>query len=336
MTTIKDVARLAKVSVATVSRVINNANNVRDNTRDTVKNAMEKLNYYPDANARALSQQNSNTIGIVVADVSDPFFGAMVSAVEKVASRTGNFLLIGNGYHNEQQEYNAITQLIEHRCSSLVVHAKMIPDSTLKKLMLQVPGMVLINRIVKGFEKRCIALDDRYGSYLAVKHLIQHGHTQIGYLCSNHNISDSSDRLQGYKDALLEHGIDVNENLIAIGLPNETGGEQAMMSLLERNCHITAIACYNDSMAAGAMSVLYDNDIKIPSSISIIGFDDLVLSRYLHPKLTTIRYPLQTMAEQAAELALKLAKGDDIPTNLINVYIPTLTKRYSVAIINNN
>lgn len=333
MATIKDVAQLAKVSVATVSRVINNANNVSNIKREIVKTAMEKLNYYPDANARALSQQNSNTIGIVVADVSDPFFGAMVSTVEKVAYRTGHFLLIGNGYHNEQQEYNAITQLIEHRCSSLVVHAKILPDSTLARLMQQVPGMVLINRIVKGFEKRCIALDDRYGSYLAVKHLIQHGHTKIGYLCSNHNISDSSDRLQGYKDALLEHNIDINDNLIAISSPNETGGEQAMMVLLERNCQITAIACYNDSMAAGAMSVLYDNDIKIPTEVSIIGFDDLLLSRYLHPKLTTIRYPLQTMAEQAAELALIIAEGKEPPANLINIFVPTLTKRHSVNFI---
>ncbi|MCX8584521.1 MULTISPECIES: substrate-binding domain-containing protein [unclassified Gilliamella] len=330
MATIKDVAHLAKVSVATVSRVINNAENVSDTTRETVKKAMEKLSYYPDANARALSQQNSNTIGIVVADVSDPFFGAMVSTVEKVASKTGHFLLIGNGYHNEQQEYNAITHLIEHRCSSLVVHAKMLPDSRLIKLMEQVPGMVLINRLLKGFEKRCIALDDRYGSYLAVKHLIQHGHTKIGYLCSNHEISDSSDRLQGYKDALIEHNIDVNENFIAFSSPNEEGGEQAMMSLLERNREITAIACYNDSMAAGAMSVLYDNDIKIPAEISIIGFDDLLLARYLHPKLTTIRYPLHTMAEQAAELALCLAKGESPSANLINIYTPTLSKRYSV------
>lgn len=330
MATIKDVAHLAKVSVATVSRVINNAENVSDTTRETVKKAMEKLSYYPDANARALSQQNSNTIGIVVADVSDPFFGAMVSTVERVASKTGHFLLIGNGYHNEQQEYNAITHLIEHRCSSLVVHAKMLPDSRLIKLMEQVPGMVLINRLLKGFEKRCIALDDRYGSYLAVKHLIQHGHTRIGYLCSNHEISDSSDRLQGYKDALIEHNIDVNENFIAFSSPNEEGGEQAMMSLLERNREITAIACYNDSMAAGAMSVLYDNDIKIPAEISIIGFDDLLLARYLHPKLTTIRYPLHTMAEQAAELALCLAKGEAPSANLINIYTPTLSKRYSV------
>ena len=103
-----------------------------------------------------------------------------------------------------------------------------------------------------------------------------------------------------------------------------------MMSLLERNRQITAIACYNDSMAAGAMSVLYDNDIKIPDDISIIGFDDLLIARYLHPKLTTIRYPLHTMAEQAAELALQLTKGEPHPANLINVFIPTLTKRYSV------
>ncbi|OCG21165.1 DNA-binding transcriptional regulator GalS [Gilliamella sp. wkB108] len=333
MATIKDVARLAKVSVATVSRVINNANNVSDKTRHTVKHTMEKLNYYPDANARALSQQNSNTIGIVVADVSDPFFGAMVSTVEKVAYRTGHFLLIGNGYHNEEQEYNAITQLIEHRCSSLVVHAKILSDNTLKKLMQQVPGMVLINRIIKGLEKRCIALDDRYGSYLAVKHLIQNGHTRIGYLCSNHEISDSSDRLQGYRDALAEHHIKIDENLIAFSSPNEIGGEQAMMYLLERNRQITAIACYNDSMAAGAMSVLYDNDIKIPADVSIIGFDDLLLARYLHPKLTTVRYPLQTMAEQAAELALTLAKGETAPRNLINIFVPTLTKRYSVNCI---
>ena len=279
---------------------------------------------------RALSQQNANTIGIVVADLSDPFSGAMISTVEKVAAKNGHFLLIGNGYHNKKQEYNAITNLIEHRCSSLVVHAKMLEDDQLIKLMQQIPGMVLINRILEGFEKRCIALNSRYGSYLAVKHLIQHGHTNIGYLCSNHSISDSADRLQGYKDALIEHHIDINDNFIAFGSPNEEGGEQAMMSLLERNREITAIACYNDSMAAGAMSVLYDNDIKIPDDISIIGFDDLLIARYLHPKLTTIRYPLHTMAEQAAELALQLAKGEPPPANLINVFIPTLTKRYSV------
>ena len=211
MATIKDVARLAGVSVATVSRVINNSPKASEASRLAVHSAMESLSYHPNANARALAQQTTETVGLVVGDVSDPFFGAMVKAVEQVAYHTGNFLLIGNGYHNEQKERQAIEQLIRHRCAALVVHAKMIPDADLASLMKQMPGMVLINRILPGFENRCIALDDRYGAWLATRHLIQQGHTRIGYLCSNHSISDAEDRLQGYYDALAESGIAAND-----------------------------------------------------------------------------------------------------------------------------
>ena len=136
--------------------------------------------------------------------------------------------MIGNGYHNEQKERQAIEQLIRHRCAALVVHAKMIPDADLASLMKQMPGMVLINRILPGFENRCIALDDRYGAWLATRHLIQQGHTRIGYLCSNHSISDAEDRLQGYYDALAESGIPANDRLVTFGEPDESGGEQAM------------------------------------------------------------------------------------------------------------
>ena len=142
MATIKDVARLAGVSVATVSRVINNSPKASEASRLAVHSAMESLSYHPNANARALAQQTTETIGLVVGDVSDPFFGAMVKAVEQVAYHTGNFLLIGNGYHNEQKERQAIEQLIRHRCAALVVHAKMIPDADLASLMKQMPGMM--------------------------------------------------------------------------------------------------------------------------------------------------------------------------------------------------
>ncbi|WP_139781733.1 LacI family DNA-binding transcriptional regulator, partial [Salmonella enterica] len=184
MATIKDVARLAGVSVATVSRVINDSPKASEASRLAVTSAMESLSYHPNANARALAQQATETLGLVVGDVSDPFFGAMVKAVEQVAYHTGNFLLIGNGYHNEQKERQAIEQLIRHRCAALVVHAKMIPDADLASLMKQIPGMVLINRILPGLEHRCVALDDRYGAWLATRHLIQQGHTRIGYICS--------------------------------------------------------------------------------------------------------------------------------------------------------
>ncbi|MDU2937827.1 MAG: HTH-type transcriptional regulator GalR [Enterobacteriaceae bacterium] len=335
MATIKDVARLAGVSVATVSRVINNSPKASDTSRQAVLAAMESLSYHPNANARALAQQATETIGLVVGDVSDPFFGAMVKAVEQVAYHTGNFLLIGNGYHDEHKERQAIEQLMRHRCAALVVHAKMIPDAELVGLMKQIPGMVLINRILPDYKDRCVALDDRYGAWLATRHLIQQGHTRIGYLCSNHAISDAEDRLQGYYDALKESGLPANDRLVTFGEPDESGGEQAMTELLGRGKNFTAIACYNDSMAAGAMGVLNDNGIDVPREISLIGFDDVLISRYVRPRLTTVRYPIVTMATQAAELALALSENRPLP-EITHLFNPTLVRRQSVSTLHEN
>ena len=292
---------------------------------------MAELQYHPNANARALAHQSAETLGLVVADVSDPFFGTMVKAVEQVAQATGNFLLIGNGYHDAKQEKQAIEQLIRHRCAGLVVHAKMLPDEELALLMNHVPGMVLINRTLPGYESRCVALDDRYGSWLATRHMIQEGHQKIGFLCSNHMISDSQDRLQGYLDALQEHGIAVDERLISRGSPNEVGGEEAMTELLGRGRNMTAVVCYNDSMAAGALSVLSDNGIEVPQDISLIGFDDVLIARYLRPRLTTVRYPVAAMATQAAELAVALSHGDEVLPETTNMFSPTLVRRHSVS-----
>ncbi|MFM4840210.1 HTH-type transcriptional regulator GalR [Aeromonas veronii] len=329
MATIKDVALLSGVSVATVSRVINNSPKASQASRDAVFKAMHELNYHPNANARALAHQNNETLGLIVADVSDPFFGTMVKAVEQVAQATGNFLLIGNGYHDAAKEKHVIEQLIGHRCSGLVVHAKMLPDEELIQMMSYVPGMVLINRIVPGFESRCVALDDRYGSWLATRHLIQEGHKKIGFLCSNHQISDSQDRLQGYLDALQEHNIPVDERLISRGSPDELGGEAAMTELLGRGPQMTAVVCYNDSMAAGALSVLSDNGIDVPQDLSLVGFDDVLISRYLRPRLTTVKYPVVAMATQAAELAVALSRGEAI-NSATNLFSPTLVRRHSV------
>lgn len=333
MATIKDVAQLSGVSVATVSRVMNNSPKASQSSRDAVLKAMDELQYHPNANARALAHQSTQTLGLIVGDVSDPFFGSMVKAAEQVAQAAGNFLLVGNGYHDAKKEKLMIEQLIRHRCTGLIVHAKMLPDADLKVFMGQVPSMVLINRVLEGFETRCIALNDRYGSWLATKHLIQEGHTRIGYLCSNHNISDSHDRLRGYIDALEEHGLSVDERLIARGEPDESGGEEAMTELLGRTHNMTGVVCYNDSMAAGALSVLNDNSIAVPQDISLIGFDDVLIARYLHPKLTTIRYPVVAMAIEAAQLALALSRGEALP-EVTNMLTPTLVRRHSVANLN--
>ncbi|MPW31812.1 LacI family DNA-binding transcriptional regulator [Agarivorans sp. B2Z047] len=334
MATIKDVAKEAGVSIATTSRVINNAPHTSETAIAAVKAAMEKLGYRPNANARALVSKSSNAIGVLVNDVSAPFFGSMIKAIDAVASEQGKQLLIGNGYHDATKERNAINLLINSRCESLVVHSKGISDEELVKLANEVPGMVLINRIVPNIENRCIALDNRRGSYIATEYLIKNGHKHIGYICSSHDIEDAHDRLSGYLDALKEYGIESNDEYIEYGEPDELGGEQAMINLMAKNTDITAIATYNDYMAAGSLALLQENGVRIPEDMSVIGFDDGHIARFIYPRLTTIRYPIQVMANQAVKLSLRLVSAQQKENSQHKQFMPILVRRSSVRNMN--
>ncbi|PSW21303.1 LacI family DNA-binding transcriptional regulator [Photobacterium sanctipauli] len=329
MATIKDVAKEAGVSVATASRVINKAPHTSQTAITAVNAAMEKLGYRPNANARALVSKTTNTIGVLVNDVSAPFFGAMVKAIDGVANENGKQLLIGNGYHDADKERKAIELLINSRCESLVIHSKGLSNEELVNFAKEVPGLVVMNRIIPEIAERCIALDNHRGSYMATENLIRHGHKHIGYICSSHDIEDADARRAGYLQALEDNGLTASANYIEYGEPVEEGGEYAMTNMLAKNLPITAIAAYNDYMAAGCLSVLHENNIKTPEQISVIGFDDGQIARYVHPKLTTVRYPIHLMAEQAAKLALQLAAKEPVEPHT-RIYVPTLVRRMSV------
>ncbi|TNG94642.1 LacI family DNA-binding transcriptional regulator [Pasteurellaceae bacterium USgator11] len=332
MVTIRDVAKLANVSVATVSRVLNAHPSISDKTRQAVLAAVEELGYYPNANAQALATQSSDTIGVVVTDVTDSFFAILVKAVDQVASAHQRNILIGIGYHNPEKEKQAIDLLLKKRCNALVVHSKALSDEILSEYLQRHPGMVIINRTILGFEQRCIALDNEKGTYLATNTLINHGHKYIGYIGSNHQINDEIERKSGYLKALSDHDLPIMPHAIANSSPDYQGGEETMIKLLSYNSNLTAVVCYNDSMAAGALSILNENNIKVPQQFSLIGFDDMPLANYLVPKLTTIRYPIDLMATYAAELALSLVnKALASPENV--TFNPTLVKRFSVKAI---
>lgn len=333
MVTIKDVAKEAGVSIATTSRAINNAPHTSETAVIAVKKAMKKLGYRPNANARALVSKSSNTIGVLVNDVSAPFFGSMVKAIENITSEQGKQLLIGSGYHDPVKERNAINMLINSRCRSLVVHSKGLTDQELTDLADEIPGMVVINRIVPDIALRCIALDNRKGAYMATEHLIRNGHKDIGYICSSHDIEDAHDRKAGYLDALRDNGIKPIDEYIEYNEPDELGGEQAMMNLIAKNLPITAIATYNDDMAAGCLALLQENGMRIPEDMSVIGFDDSHIARYIYPRLTTIRYPIQLMAKEAVKLALQLANNEKTGRNEHKLFVPTLVRRASVGSI---
>lgn len=334
MITIRDVARLAGVSVATVSRVLNNNSAVTAETRENVLQAVESLGYRPNANAQALATQVSDTIGVVVMDVSDPFFGALVKAVDTVAQQMNKHVLISNSWHQEEKERHAIEVFIRQRCNALIVHAKTLSDHELASFMDQVPGMVLINRIVPGYAHRCVCLDNVSGALMATRMLQQQGHTRIGYLSSCHPIEDVAQRRDGWQQALAEQGSAPPEGWIASGEPDMQGGEAAMVELLGRNLHLTAVFAYNDSMAAGALTALKDNGIRVPQHVSIIGFDDIPISRYTDPQLTTVRYPIVSMAKLATELALKGA-ASQLDHTAQHCFMPTLVRRHSVAVRQN-
>ncbi|MFK3705606.1 LacI family transcriptional regulator [Raoultella sp. BIGb0138] len=329
MITIRDVARQAGVSVATVSRVLNNSALVSPDTRENVMKAVAQLGYRPNANAQALATQVSDTIGVVVMDVSDAFFGALVKAVDTVAQQHQKYVLIGNSYHEAEKERNAIEVLIRQRCSALIVHSKALSDEELGDFMQHIPGMVLINRIVPGYAHRCVGLDNVSGALMATRMLLNHGHQRIGYLSSNHGIEDDDLRREGWFKALQEHGIMAPDSWVGCGSPDMQGGEAAMVELLGRNLGLTAVFAYNDSMAAGALTTLKDNGIVVPQHLSLIGFDDIPIARYTDPQLTTVRYPVMSMAKLATELALLGAAGK-LDSDARHCFMPTLVRRHSV------
>lgn len=330
MITIRDVARHAGVSVATVSRVLNNSALVSQDTRETVMKTVAQLGYRPNANAQALATQVSDTIGVVVMDVSDAFFGALVKAVDTVAQQHDKYVLIGNSYHEAEKERHAIEVLIRQRCNALIVHSKALSDEELAGFMEQVPGMVLINRLVPGYAHRCVCLDNVSGAVMATRMLLNNGHQRIGYLASSHHIEDNDLRREGWFRALEEQGITAPDSWVGTGSPDMQGGEAAMVELLGRNLQLTAVFAYNDSMAAGALTALKDNGIAVPQHLSLIGFDDIPIARYTDPQLTTVRYPVASMARLATELALLGAAGK-LDLQASHCFMPTLVRRHSVA-----
>ena len=216
----------------------------------------------------------------------------------------------------------------------MIVHSKALSDRELAEFMDQIPGMVLINRLVPGYAHRCVCLDNISGAKMATRMLLNNGHQRIGYLASSHRIEDDTMRKEGWLTALKEQGIVAAESWVGTGSPDMQGGESAMVELLGRNLQLTAVFAYNDNMAAGALTALKDNGIAIPLHLSIIGFDDIPIARYTDPQLTTVRYPIASMAKMATELALQGAAGTLDP-EATHCFMPTLVRRHSVALRQN-
>jgi LacI family transcriptional regulator len=332
MANIYQVAELAGVSSATVSRIINNKSRVTDKTRRKVQAAMKELGYRPNPIAQALATSRTNCVGVLVSELSGPFYGAMLSAIEETLRSAGKFVIVTAGHNDATREQQAVQFLADRNCDALILHVEALSDQQLGELAAGSVPVVIVNRAVPGLADRCISLDNRRGGYHATKLLLQHGHHEIAYISGPLQWHDAAERLAGHKRALAEAGLDLDAQLLYEGDFLESGGAAGLAQLLERRVPFSALACANDEMAVGAMAVARTRGLNIPADLSIVGFDNAPISRYVHPKLATVDYPIAEMSRMAATWVLRNVYGDD-GAGLQHMFEPAVIERESVRMV---
>ncbi|WP_422446600.1 LacI family DNA-binding transcriptional regulator [Thermoanaerobacterium sp. DL9XJH110] len=332
MATIKDIAKLANVSITTVSRVLNGKfDGVSETTRKRIEKIAGELNYRPNRLARGLVTKRTNTLGLILPDITNPFFPQIVRAVEDTANKFGYNLILCNTDDDSGKERLYI-QVLKEKCVDGIVFTTSTNPSAenIKQLIDFGIPFVLVDRYIDIDHLPGVYTDGVSGMYQAVKHLIEMGHEKIAFISGPKQSKTANQRFLGYVKALEEHGISVRDGLIKDGNFKMSGGQNAIKDLLACGEDFTAVACANDLMAVGAMEVLRQEGIKIPEEISITGFDNISLSNVVHPKLTTVEQPSYEMGQKATAMLVKLIEGRPLKKNEV-VLKPRLIVRDSVA-----
>lgn len=332
MATIRDVAKAAGVSKATVSRVVTGNAFVSPEIVKRVNQVIKTLDYRPNSMAQSLATRRSNAIGMVVSEMDSPYFGIMMGAVEQTIEGRGMHLMVVSDHQQRQRELGAIKFLLQRHCDGLVVHADALNDAELETLCQGTSTpIVFINRRVEALKQHCIYSDDTLGGRLAVRHLASQGHQYIGCITGALPLHESQERLTGYRSGMNEAGLAIKSDWIVESNFHIEGGASAIHQLLERCPEVTAVFVQNDQMAAGVLDACRARGMDLPRDLSVVGFDDLEWARYLHPRLTTIRQPVYAMGMAAGNLLLRLLGRETVETELINCFQPELVERESVS-----
>jgi len=310
MVSIKDIARAAHVSHSTVSRALRHSPLVNAKTSAKIRKIAEERGYTVSAVARSLVTRRTDTIGVVVTTIADPFAGEVVSGVEEFALAHGYSVILAACHADPAREMRAVQSFHERRVDGILVMASRIGAHYLDVLSEMKAPIVLINSHHAGEFVHSVRIDDLNGAQTATRHLLDLGHRRIAYLGDKLGFQSDAARLAGYRHALEGAGIKFDPALVAHGDGSAAGGLNAMVNLLSAPAPPTSVFCYNDRQALGAMRAVREHGLRVPSDISVVGFDDLFLSSYTNPPLTTIRQPKHEMGQLAAEILLQLLSGE--------------------------
>jgi LacI family transcriptional regulator len=303
--TIRDVARRAEVSVASVSRALNGLHNVRGETRERILAAAAELGYVPHAGARSLSLARAHAIGVVLPDLHGEFFSECVRGMDREASRLGYLLLLSN-MHDDSEQAALALRTMRGRVDGLLVMAPHIPPEALERALPQALPVVLINSPGAAETRPMVRFDNAAGADAVVRHLVANGYRDIVHIAGPENNLDAQERAAGYRRAMAQHAPGVAPRIIA-GDFHEEAGEAAARMILEGTMPCDAVFAANDMMAIGCLHKLRSAGKSVPGEIAVAGFDDVPLARFL--ELTTVRVRIAEIGARAVARLIDMLDG---------------------------
>lgn len=309
--TIKDIARAVGVAHSTVSRALNGDPRISKATREKVLQAARELNYRPNLPARALARGRVLSIGLVVPDVSEPFYGRIVAGVDRVTFDAGFNLVLYITHADRQRELAALEQIRHGRVDGMILMIRKARAQAVVELKEQGVPLVLLLQKIRGSGIDSVRIDNVGGAAEAVRHLIDGGHRRIALISGPSHAPDARERIKGYRAALDQAGIPYREELVVRGDFSFASGFRAVDALLRGPASQwpTAIFAANDHMAMGAIKRLAERGIAVPRDIAVVGFDDIAPAAYFQPSLTTVRQPIDESGRKAAELLIARIQG---------------------------
>ncbi len=303
---IKDVAKAARVSHPTVSRALRNSPLVKAETSERIRRLAETMGYRPNVVARGLVTCKTWTIAAVVTTLADPFNGELLSGLEELATDRGYSVFVANCNADPDREIKAVRLFQERRVDGIVVMCSRVGvlyGPMLRELRIPI---ILVNSYYPNEFFNSIVINNPDASRQAVQHLIDLGHRRIAYIGDQYGLQSDTERFAGYREALELAGLPLSPELVVNGNGKADGGQQATERLLALPTPPTALFCYNDQTALGALSAIRHHGLRVPDDISVVGFDDLEVASYAHPPLTTVRQPRKLMGRMAMEMLLNL------------------------------
>jgi len=310
--TINDIAEAANVSITTVSRVLNDKPDVSPNTRKKVLEKINELGYKPNSIARGLALQKTNTLGLIIPDISNPFFPDIARGVEDMANKKGYSIIFCNTDNEQKKEKEAIELMKEKQVDGILLSLSTTNKEELKKLRNVKYPVVQIDRKIPDIDYPSITIDNYKSAYTATKHLINSGHQKIAHITGDLGTITGSKRLEGFKSAMNEANLNIKDYYIKKGNYSKKSGYQNMLELLKNDNPPSAVFIANDLMAVGAYQAIFELDLSIPEDISIIGHDNIDVTKLVNPNLSTMAQPKYKLGHKAVQLLIKEIESNNL------------------------